>query len=95
LPLRARANGPERAAHPVRAKLTRVDLDAGSLIAGFVVSGVGFVFMSYGRKMGRPIHLITGIILMVYPYFIPTVWVMLVIGALLCALNYFAVKRGI
>jgi hypothetical protein len=71
-----------------------VDLDAGSLIAGFVVSGVGFVFFNYGRKMGRPLHVITGLVLMVYPYFIPTVWVMLVIGAALCALNYLAVQRG-
>ena len=72
-----------------------MDIDAGSLIAGFLVSGVGYVFFNYGRKMGRPIHLGTGLILMVYPYFIPTVWVMLVIGALLCGLNYFAVQRGI
>lgn len=71
-----------------------MDLDAGSLIAGFVVSGVGFVFFNYGRKMGRPLHVITGLVLMVYPYFIPTVWVMLVIGAALCALNYLAVQRG-
>lgn len=71
-----------------------MDLDAGSLIAGFVVSGVGFVFFNFGRKMGRPIHVITGLVLMVYPYFIPTVWVMLVIGAALCALNYLAVQRG-
>lgn len=72
-----------------------MELDAGTLVAGFVVSGVGFVFFSYGRKMGRPIHVITGLVLMVYPYFIPTVWVMLLIGALLCALNYLAVQRGI
>lgn len=71
-----------------------MDFDAGSLIAGFVVSGVGFVFFNFGRKMGRPIHVITGLVLMVYPYFIPTVWVMLVIGAALCALNYLAVQRG-
>jgi hypothetical protein len=71
-----------------------VEFDAGSLIAGFVVSGVGFVLFSYGRKMGRPIHVGTGLVLMVYPYFIPTVWIMLVVGALLCLLNYLAVQRG-
>lgn len=71
-----------------------MELDASSLIAGFVVSGVGFVFFNYGRKMGRPIHVVTGLLLMVYPYFVPTVWIMLVIGALVCALNYLAVQRG-
>jgi len=63
-------------------------------MAGLLVSGAGYVFFSYGRKMGRPIHVITGLVLMVYPYFIPTVWVMLVIGAVLCAANYVAVQRG-
>lgn len=71
-----------------------VDFSAGTIIAGLVVSSVGFVFFSYGRKMSRPIHVVTGLILMIYPYFIPGVILSLVIGALLCGLNYFAVSRG-
>lgn len=69
-------------------------MDAGSLIAGLVVSGVGFVFFSYGRKMSRPPHVIIGIIMMVFPYFVPSVIAMFAIGALLCGLLYMATRAG-
>jgi hypothetical protein len=71
-----------------------VNLDASSLIAGFVVSGVGFVLFSYGRKMGRVPQVITGLVLMVFPYFVPNVLLMLGIGAALCGLLYLANRAG-
>jgi hypothetical protein len=71
-----------------------VELDGNSIIASIVVSGVGFVFFSYGRKMSRAPHIITGLILMVFPYFVPNVLAMFGIGALLCALLYLAVRAG-
>ncbi len=70
------------------------NLDASSLIAGFVVSGVGFVLFTYGRKMGRAPHFVVGLILMIFPYFVPSVLVMLGIGALLCGLCYMAARAG-
>lgn len=74
--------------------LEAVDLDANTLIAGLVVSGVGFVFFSYGRKMGRMPHLATGVVLMVFPYFVPGVLLTFGIAALLCALLYAATRAG-
>ena len=71
-----------------------MNFDAGTLISGFFISGVGFVFFNYGRKMGRRLHVTTGLILMVFPYFVPNVLASLGIAALLCGLNYFAVQRG-
>lgn len=71
-----------------------MNLDASSLIAGFVVSGVGFVLFSYGRKMGRVPQVITGLVLMVFPYFVPNVLLMLGIGAALCGLLYLANRAG-
>ena len=71
-----------------------MNLDAGSLIAGLVVSGVGFVFFSYGRKMSRAPHVIIGLIMMVFPYFVPSVLAMFAIGALLCGLLYMATRAG-
>ncbi len=70
------------------------NLDAGSLIAGFVVSGVGFVLFTYGRKMGRAPHFVVGLILMIFPYFVPSVLAMLGIGTLLCGLCYMAARAG-
>jgi hypothetical protein len=71
-----------------------VNLDASTLIAGFVVSGVGFVLFSYGRKQGRVPHIVAGLVLMIFPYFVPGVWLMFGIGALLCALLYLATRAG-
>jgi hypothetical protein len=71
-----------------------VDIDASSLIAGLVVSSIGYVLFSYGRKMTRPPHLLGGLILMVFPYFVPGVPWMLALGAVLCALVWLAVKLG-
>jgi hypothetical protein len=71
-----------------------VNFDASTLIAGFVVSGVGFVLFSYGRKMGRVPHVVAGLVLMVFPYFVPGVWLMLGIAALLCGLLYLATRSG-
>ena len=71
-----------------------MNLDAGSLIAGLVVSGVGYVFFSYGRKMSRTPQVIIGLILMVFPYFVPGVIAMFAIAALLCGLLYLATRAG-
>ena len=71
-----------------------VNLDANSLIAGFLVSGVGFVFFSYGRKMSRFPHVITGLVLMVFPYFVGNILAMFGIAALLCGLLYLATRAG-
>jgi hypothetical protein len=71
-----------------------VDLNASSLIAGFVVSGLGFVVFSYGRKMQRFPQLAIGLILMVFPYFVSSVLLMLGIAAALCGLLYLATRAG-
>jgi hypothetical protein len=68
--------------------------DTSSIIAGLIVSSVGFVLFSYGKKMSRPPHMVVGLVLMVFPYFIPGVIWMLTIGALICALLWVAVQRG-
>lgn len=72
-----------------------MNLDVSSIAAGFVVSGVGFVLFSYGRKMGRAPHVGVGLVLMVFPYFVPSVLVMLAVALLLCGLLYLAVQRGV
>ena len=71
-----------------------VDLSASYLIANFAVSGVGFVLFSYGRKMSRAPQVLVGLLLMVFPYFVPSVLAMLGIAALLCGLLYMAVRNG-
>jgi hypothetical protein len=71
-----------------------VSFEPSTLIAGFFVSGVGFVLFSYGKKLGRIPHLVIGLVLMVFPYFVPGVLLMLGIAAVLCALLFLATRRG-
>jgi hypothetical protein len=71
-----------------------LNIDASSLIAGLAVSSVGFVLFSYGKKMSRPPQMVGGLLLMVFPYFIPGVAWMLAVGALICVLIWAAVQRG-
>jgi hypothetical protein len=71
-----------------------MSFDAPTLLAGLLVSSIGFVLLSYGKKMSRPPQLITGLVLLVYPYFVPGAILTLVIGAVLLGLLWFALKQG-
>jgi hypothetical protein len=71
-----------------------VNLDGGSLLASFLVSGLGFVLFEFGRRMRRPPQLGIGLILMIFPYFVASVWAMLGITVLLVALLWVALVRG-
>jgi len=59
------------------------------------VSSIGFVLFVYGRRMNRIPHVLTGIVLLVFPYFVPSVFAMLGIAFALCLLLAFAVHRGL
>lgn len=52
-------------------------------------SALGFGYFQYGRKQGRSVPLISGIVLMIYPYFIPNIYAMVAIGCVITALPYF------
>lgn len=71
-----------------------MELDAASLIASFVVSGIGFVALTYGKRMRRFPQMLTGGVLLVFPYFVPSVPLMLLIAATLLAMMWGAIKAG-
>jgi hypothetical protein len=71
-----------------------VTFDASTLLAGLFVSSIGFVLLRYGRKMSRPPHLIAGMLLLGYPFFVPGALLTLAIAAVLLALLWLAVKQG-
>jgi hypothetical protein len=48
--------------------------------------GMGYVV--YARKMGHTLALACGVLMMVFPYFIPGVWPQLAIGSLLALLPW-------
>jgi hypothetical protein len=59
-------------------------LDTGWILLELLVGGVGFVLFTYGRKRVRLPHLVTGVLYMVYPWFV-TSSIGLVVGGLLLA----------
>ncbi len=64
-------------------------MNSATLLWGLLFSSIGIGFFIYGRKQTRAMPLVCGIVLMIYPYFVPsTIW-LIVIGVVLCAVPYF------
>jgi hypothetical protein len=63
-------------------------MNTASLIWGLLFSSIGLGYAIYGRKQNAPVALISGIVLMFYPYAVPdTLW-LIVIGAVFMALPF-------
>jgi hypothetical protein len=58
------------------------------LFAGLLFGGIGFVAFRYGKKTENWKPMVTGVALMVYPYFITNALLTYGIGAALCASLY-------
>jgi hypothetical protein len=58
--------------------------DAKWMLASLVISGIGFVLLSYGKKLGRIPQAVVGVLMLIYPYFVPSLIPMLIVGAALC-----------
>ena len=68
-------------------------MDTGTIIAGFIISTVGFSFFLYGKKQARVPQLVVGILLMVAPFLVTnplwmSVTAILVLVGLRIALRY-------
>jgi hypothetical protein len=72
-----------------------LDLDPGYVLASMLVSGIGYVLFMYGRKQRRFPHAATGIVLLIYPYFVTNIGMMFALGAVLLGLLFALVRMGI
>lgn len=59
------------------------------LLWGLLFSSIGLGFFLYGKKQQRLVPLLCGLALMLYPYFVPNVYLLVAIGAALTAAPYF------
>jgi len=59
------------------------------LIWGMVFGAIGLAFFTYGKRQQAIVPLISGIGLFVFPYFVPNVYLLVLVGAILMALPYF------
>jgi hypothetical protein len=61
-----------------------------ALFASLIFGIIGFAAFRYGKKSALIVPMFLGIVLMVYPYFVPETWMIYAIGcALTCAVWYF------
>lgn len=74
--------------------LPRMDLDANALLASLFVSLIGGALLMYGRKQVRVPHMVCGLVLAVFPYFVSSALPILGIGAALLALLALVVRLG-
>jgi len=63
--------------------------DIGVLLWGLLFSSIGLGFFIYGKKQSAAVPLLTGVALMVFPYFVANVYLLVAIGVALIALPYF------
>ena len=63
--------------------------DTWSLVLGLIFSSIGLGYFIYGRKRPNPVARISGIALMIYPYFIANNYAVLAIGVALMLLPKF------
>jgi hypothetical protein len=59
------------------------------LVWGVLFGSVGMGFFIYGRRQRAVVPLVAGLALMVVPYFVPNVYLLLLVGCALIALPYF------
>jgi predicted membrane protein len=64
-------------------------VNAGVLLWGLLFSSIGLGFFLYGRKQRAVVPLVCGLVLMIYPYFVPNVIALVAIGVTLTAVPYF------
>ena len=72
-----------------------MDLETGSLIASVIVSAIGFVVFAYGKRLQRVPQIVVGVVLMGFPYLVPSALLMAIIAAALLAGLWLTVRLGL
>jgi multisubunit Na+/H+ antiporter MnhC subunit len=71
-----------------------MSFDPGVLFLSLLTSGIGFVLFVYGKKQERPPQLVAGLVLMIYPYFVSSLLMNVVVGAGILAVMWLAIRQG-
>jgi hypothetical protein len=69
-------------------------MDSMLLLVSMLVSTVGLGIFWYGKKQRRIPQLAVGLLMMVFPYFIPSALVVGIVGAVLCIALFVLVRLG-
>lgn len=69
-------------------------MDPAWLFASLVISGVGFGLFLYGKKQARWPHMVAGIVLMGYTYFVESLPATVAIAVLVLGALWWVVRLG-
>lgn len=64
-------------------------MSTASLLWGLLFGSIGLGFFIYGRKQKAVVPLVVGLALMIFPYFVSSTILVVVIGSVLIAVPYF------
>jgi predicted membrane protein len=64
-------------------------VDTSSLLWGLLFGSIGLGFLIYGRKQRAVVPLISGLALMIFPYFVSNIFLLITMGIVLIAIPYF------
>jgi hypothetical protein len=59
------------------------------LVLGVIFGSIGLGYFLYGKKQRAVVPLVSGLVLMVVPYFISNTIVLVVVGGVISAIPYF------
>ncbi len=65
-------------------------MNEASLLWSVLFGGIGIGFFSYGRRQQSVVPLVTGVVLMAFPYFMPNNTVLIIVGLALLFVPYLA-----
>lgn len=64
-------------------------MNEAELLWGLFFGSIGLGYFIYGRRQDKTIPLLCGVVLMIYPYFMPNTAALVIIGAIFIAVPYF------
>ena len=64
-------------------------MDSSTLLWGLLYGSIGMGYFVYGKRQQRVVALLSGIGLIIFPYFVSNIWLSIAIGVALMALPYF------
>ena len=70
-------------------------MDLNSILVGVFISLVGLALLMYGRRQTRLPHMVVGLILIVYPYFVGSIVIQLAVAVVLLAALALASRLGV
>ena len=71
-----------------------MNLSLGWIVASLIVSSIGFILLNYGRKFARIPQVVVGVLMLVYPYFVPGVLANVLVAVGLLAVLGVVVRLG-